>query len=135
MLLVEPGEGVDERAIDRRVSIGHSIEVIPLKVDLLQIPALVMIVVPGVPDDPVFVAIGKMLLGEPGEGVDEWASDRLGSSGHPAEVDLLQVPALVMIVVPGVPDDPVFVAIGKMLLGEPYESVDERARDRLGSIS
>ena len=54
-------------------------------------------------------------------------------------VDLLQVPALVMIVVPGVPDDPVFVAISKMLLGEPYESVyesvDERARDRLGSGS
>ena len=37
---------------------------------------------------PVLVAIGEMLLVEPGEGVDEWASDRLGSSGHPAEVDL-----------------------------------------------
>jgi hypothetical protein len=35
------------------------------------VPAFVMIVVIGIPDDPAFAEIGKMLLGEPGEGVDE----------------------------------------------------------------
>ena len=35
-----------------------------------------------------------------------------------------------MIVVIGIPDGPAFGEIGKMLLVEPYESVDERARDR-----
>ena len=32
-----------------------------------------------------------------------------------------------MIVVIGIPDDPAFGEIGKMLLVEPYESIDERA--------
>ena len=51
MLLGEPYESVDERARDRRVSIGHSIGVTPLKVDLLQVPApSVMIVVPRSPE-------------------------------------------------------------------------------------
>ena len=98
-----------------------------------------MIVVIGIPDGPAF-GIGKMLLVEPYESVDERTRGRWRLGGQPvltitgscgAQVDLLQVPVVYMIVVIGIPHDPDFGEIGKMLLVKPYESIDKRRPDPL----
>ena len=53
MLLVMPGEGVDERAFDRFLSVGLTTAVFPSEeIDLLQVPFVVASEEEGIKDRP-----------------------------------------------------------------------------------
>ena len=80
MLLVEPHESVDERARDRLRPI---LPRILSKVDLPLVPALVVIIAKGIPDDFAFAEIGEMLAVEPMESVDERANELLRPDSLP----------------------------------------------------
>ena len=109
MLLV--AEVGDEQAAYCRWTVGFPAS----SVDLLQIPVIVILVIPGVPHSPGSVCVGKMLL--VAEVGDEQAAYCRWTVGFPASsVDLLQIPVIVILVIPGVPHSPRAVCVGKMLL-------------------